>query len=316
MNWHGDSPPQRESLPQGRSLRPMIEIVRTQRPRSAGLPTILVGERQHPFFVADIHMSALEGMIGAFPRRLLVPKITWRRRAGSSPGPASKRNCSHDEHHRGHLLNGRFACLSPRGAPGRDRRRFARRYRSGARRRQRAGHRRRHRRRRADGGDPAARRPPRLGRTGPGLAELWRTTVGSTVAGPGRRCRPARQGLLAERRTCGRRVPISSSPIRLFWRRAGRPSPDAARAARSCPARRRTGGLAARRAPPCYSPGEARPHAAGRPPGRLPWASPAGFGAIVMRSFTHGRTKIGDPVIASGPQGKPCAAQRSCRPSF
>ena len=27
-----------------------------------------------PFFVADQHISAMEGMIGAFPRRLLVPE--------------------------------------------------------------------------------------------------------------------------------------------------------------------------------------------------------------------------------------------------
>ena len=51
----------------------MIEIVRTNdlvcsasyNP-SWRTPTI-------PVFVADAHISALEGMIGAFPRRLLVP---------------------------------------------------------------------------------------------------------------------------------------------------------------------------------------------------------------------------------------------------
>lgn len=40
---------------------------------------ILESERI-PVLVADGHMSALEGMIGAFPRRLLVP-ADWANRA-------------------------------------------------------------------------------------------------------------------------------------------------------------------------------------------------------------------------------------------
>jgi hypothetical protein len=50
---------------------PMVEIVRTN-------DIVLVGFLQSllniPVLVADAHMSALEGMIGVFPRRLLVPE--------------------------------------------------------------------------------------------------------------------------------------------------------------------------------------------------------------------------------------------------
>ena len=59
----------------------MIEIVRTSDLVLLGFLQSLLENANIPFFVADLHMSALEGMIGAFPRRILVPEITWRRRA-------------------------------------------------------------------------------------------------------------------------------------------------------------------------------------------------------------------------------------------
>lgn len=51
----------------------MIEIVRTNDVVLVGFLQSLLEDANIPFFVADTHMSAMEGMIGAFPRRLLVP---------------------------------------------------------------------------------------------------------------------------------------------------------------------------------------------------------------------------------------------------
>jgi hypothetical protein len=51
----------------------MIEIVRTSDLVLLGFLQSLLENANIPFFVADLHMSALEGMIGAFPRRVLVP---------------------------------------------------------------------------------------------------------------------------------------------------------------------------------------------------------------------------------------------------
>ncbi|MXQ12974.1 DUF2007 domain-containing protein [Microvirga makkahensis] len=51
----------------------MVEIVRTNDLVMVGFLQSLLENANIPVLVADAHMSALEGMIGAFPRRLLVP---------------------------------------------------------------------------------------------------------------------------------------------------------------------------------------------------------------------------------------------------
>jgi len=51
----------------------MIEIVRTNDLVLVGFLQSLLENANIPLLVADMHMSALEGMIGAFPRRILVP---------------------------------------------------------------------------------------------------------------------------------------------------------------------------------------------------------------------------------------------------
>jgi hypothetical protein len=55
-------------------LKTMIEIVRTNDLVLVGFLQSLLENANIPVFVADTHMSALEGMIGAFPRRILVPE--------------------------------------------------------------------------------------------------------------------------------------------------------------------------------------------------------------------------------------------------
>ncbi len=60
-------------LPQGKGLKPMVEIVRTSDLVLVGFLQSLLENAKIPVFVADMHMSALEGMTGAFPRRILVP---------------------------------------------------------------------------------------------------------------------------------------------------------------------------------------------------------------------------------------------------
>jgi hypothetical protein len=58
----------------------MIELVRTNDLVLIGfLESLLEGEGI-PVLVADAHMGALEGSIGAFQRRLLVPE-DWARQA-------------------------------------------------------------------------------------------------------------------------------------------------------------------------------------------------------------------------------------------
>ncbi|MBB4040197.1 hypothetical protein GGR34_001848 [Microvirga flocculans] len=52
----------------------MIEIVRTNDLVLIGFLQSLLENANIPVLVADAHMSALEGMIGAFPRRVLVPE--------------------------------------------------------------------------------------------------------------------------------------------------------------------------------------------------------------------------------------------------
>jgi hypothetical protein len=51
----------------------MVEIVRTNDLVLLGYLQSLLENANIPVLVADAHISALEGMIGAFPRRLLVP---------------------------------------------------------------------------------------------------------------------------------------------------------------------------------------------------------------------------------------------------
>jgi Putative prokaryotic signal transducing protein len=51
----------------------MVEIVRTNDIVLLGFLQSLLENANIPVLVADAQISALEGMIGAFPRRLLVP---------------------------------------------------------------------------------------------------------------------------------------------------------------------------------------------------------------------------------------------------
>ena len=52
----------------------MVELLRTNDLVLIGLLEALMRDERIPFFLADNHMSGLEGSIGAFPRRLLVPE--------------------------------------------------------------------------------------------------------------------------------------------------------------------------------------------------------------------------------------------------
>ena len=52
----------------------MVEIVRTNDLVLIGFLQSLLENANIPVFVADAHISALEGMIGAFPRRIMVPE--------------------------------------------------------------------------------------------------------------------------------------------------------------------------------------------------------------------------------------------------
>jgi hypothetical protein len=52
----------------------MIELLRTNDIVLIGFAQSLMEEAQIPVLVADSHISVLEGSIGAFPRRLLVPE--------------------------------------------------------------------------------------------------------------------------------------------------------------------------------------------------------------------------------------------------
>jgi hypothetical protein len=61
-------------MPQQKDLTPMVEIVRTNDLVLVGFLQSLLENANIPVFVADMHMSALEGMTGAFPRRILVPE--------------------------------------------------------------------------------------------------------------------------------------------------------------------------------------------------------------------------------------------------
>jgi hypothetical protein len=52
----------------------MVEIVRTNDLVLLGFLQSMLENANIPVFVADSHMSALEGMIGVFPRRIMVPE--------------------------------------------------------------------------------------------------------------------------------------------------------------------------------------------------------------------------------------------------
>ena len=52
----------------------MIELLRTNDIVLIGFAQSLMEEAQIQVLVADNHISVLEGSIGAFPRRLLVPE--------------------------------------------------------------------------------------------------------------------------------------------------------------------------------------------------------------------------------------------------
>jgi hypothetical protein len=51
----------------------MIELIRTNNIVLIGFARSLLEGAEIPVLVADDHMSLMEGSIGAFPRRLLVP---------------------------------------------------------------------------------------------------------------------------------------------------------------------------------------------------------------------------------------------------
>ena len=52
----------------------MVEIVRTNDIVLMGYLQSLLENAKIPVLIADTHISALEGMIGAVPRRLMVPE--------------------------------------------------------------------------------------------------------------------------------------------------------------------------------------------------------------------------------------------------
>jgi Putative prokaryotic signal transducing protein len=53
---------------------PMVELLRTNDIVLIGFLQSLFENANIPVLVADSHISALEGSIGAFPRRILVPE--------------------------------------------------------------------------------------------------------------------------------------------------------------------------------------------------------------------------------------------------
>jgi hypothetical protein len=75
----GAGRPQPAALPQGGG-RPegeggaMVELIRTNDIVLIGFARSLLEGADVPVLVAGEYMSAIEGMIGAFPRRLLVPE--------------------------------------------------------------------------------------------------------------------------------------------------------------------------------------------------------------------------------------------------
>jgi hypothetical protein len=73
--WHGTFHAAMQTPAAGKEpSRKMVEIVRTSDLVMIGFLQSLLENANIPVFVADMHMSALEGMIGVFPRRILVPE--------------------------------------------------------------------------------------------------------------------------------------------------------------------------------------------------------------------------------------------------
>jgi Putative prokaryotic signal transducing protein len=76
MLSHGASQPATRGLTQerGRERAGMVEIIRTNDLVVIGFVQSLLEHEDIPVLVADGHISVLEGSIGAFPRRMLVPE--------------------------------------------------------------------------------------------------------------------------------------------------------------------------------------------------------------------------------------------------
>ena len=70
----------------------MIEIIRTNDVVMLGFVQSLLEQAEIPVFVADGHISVLEGSIGAFPRRMLVPEdhVAQARRLIADAGLAAE----------------------------------------------------------------------------------------------------------------------------------------------------------------------------------------------------------------------------------
>jgi hypothetical protein len=56
----------------------LVEVLRTNEPVLLSFARAVLSDGSIEFLVADQHMSALEGSIGIFPRRLLVESGSWR----------------------------------------------------------------------------------------------------------------------------------------------------------------------------------------------------------------------------------------------
>ena len=70
----------------------MVELIRTNDAILIGFVESLLKQAKIPVLVADRHISALEGSIGAFPRRVLVPAdwLTKARRLMIEAGLAAE----------------------------------------------------------------------------------------------------------------------------------------------------------------------------------------------------------------------------------
>lgn len=71
--WHGTFHAAMQTLAAEEGSLPMVEIVRTNDLVLIGFLQSLLENANIHVLVADMHVSSIEGMIGAFPRRLLVP---------------------------------------------------------------------------------------------------------------------------------------------------------------------------------------------------------------------------------------------------
>ena len=71
--WHGIFHAAMQTLAAEEGSWPMVEIVRTNDLVLIGFLQSLLENANIRVLVADMHVSAMEGMIGAFPRRILVP---------------------------------------------------------------------------------------------------------------------------------------------------------------------------------------------------------------------------------------------------